>query len=189
MRDSSRPSFSHESARSVLRRATVVLFSLGAGVAVAAEQPASAPPTPADSTIDEIIVTGKSLLRLQTEALRAEEAFFKAFNATNTDHEFDVRCEVRTRVNSRFGDRMCLGEFVADLEAQDTQALLRGVPPPPTYALMAEKTKQLRQRLLDAAKQSPAVGAALIEAANARAAYEKELARRCADRVYFCSRN
>ncbi len=192
MRDSSRPSFSRESAhstaRSILRHAAAVFFLLGAAVA-AAEQPTSPPPTTSDSTIDEVIVTGRSLLRLQTEALRAEEAFFKAFNAFNTDHEFDVRCEDRTRMNSHFTFRSCLGAFVATLEAQDTQALLHGVPPPPTYALMAEKTKQLRQKLLDAARQSPAVGAALIEAANAQTAFEKESARRCAGRVYVCSRN
>ena len=172
----------------MLRRATIVLLSLGATVVAADEQPASQPPIPSDSTIDEVIVTGKSLLRLHNEAIRAEEAFFKAFNAVNSDHEFDVRCEYRTQLNSHFQGRLCLGEFVATLEAEQTRALLMGYPPPPTYALMAEKTKQLREKLLDAARQSPAVAAALIEAANARTAFEKENARRCEDRVYFCRR-
>ena len=173
----------------LLQRGTAVILLLGAAVVAAQEQPRTAPPTPRDGTIDEIIVTGKSLLRLEHEALRAEEAFYKAFNAVNTDHQFDVRCEDRTRANSHFGDRVCVAAFVANLEADDTRAFLQGLPQPPTYALMAEKTKQLRQKLLDAARQSPAVGAALIEAANARTAYEKENARRCADRVYFCRRN
>jgi hypothetical protein len=177
------------SVRSIVRRATVVLLSLAATVAAADGQPTSAAPTPPASTIDEVIVTGKSLQRLQNEALRAEEAFFKAFNAVNGDHEFDVHCEYRSRPNSRFQTRLCLAEFVATLEADDTRALLQGVPEPPTYALMAEKTKQLREKLLDAARQSPAVAAALVEAANARTAFEKENARRCEDRVYFCSRN
>ncbi len=193
MRDSPDPSFSRESARSrlrfIVRRATVVLLSLGAAAVAADEEPTSAPPAPSGSTIDEVIVMGKSLVRLQNEAVRAEEAFYKAFNSVNSDHDFDVHCENRTRMNSHFGDRVCLGAFVARLEADDTRALLQGLPQPPTYALMAEKTKQLREKLLDAAKQSPAVAAALIEAANARTAFEKENARRCADRVYFCSRH
>jgi hypothetical protein len=192
MRNFPHSSFGRESARSklcaMLRRATVVLSLLGAAVVAADEQPTSAPSTPSDNPIDEVIVTGKSLERLKSEAIRAEEAFFKAFNAVNTDHEFDVRCEFRDRPNSRFQSRLCLGEFVATLEADETRALMMGTPPPPTYALMAEKTKQLRERLLEAAKESPAVGAALIQAANARAAYEKENARRCEDRVYFCRR-
>ena len=192
MRDLSHPSFGRASARnslhSILRHAAVVVSMLGAAAVAAGEQPASAPPTASDSTIDEVIVTGKSLLRLQNEALRAEEAFFKAFNATNSDHEFDVRCEYRTRPNSHFQSRLCLGEFVATLEAEEARSLLLGIPPPPTYALMAEKTKQLREKLLDAAKENPNVGAALVEAANARTAFEKENARRCEDRVYFCRR-
>src|SRR5512138_939617 len=169
--------------------ATIVLL-LGSSGVVLAEDLAPFPNLPdAAGSVDEVIVRAKTLQRLQVEVFRAEDAFYDAFNAANSDHQFDIHCEFRAYTGTHITQRVCRADFVAKLEAQATQALMRGDPAPPTYGMMLEKGEKLRQEMRSAATERPEVLAARVNIASARQSFEAEKARRCGDKALFCRRH
>jgi hypothetical protein len=175
---------------SALRDATLALVLLGAAGIAVGQELAPFPPLAAGDSVDEIIVTSRSLARLQTEVFRAEDSFFAAFNALNGDHEFDIHCEVEpVHINSHIKHRVCRANFVATLEAQSTQATLRGDVAPPTFGLMKAKGEVLTEHLRSLVKQNPGLLTALVNVATARESLEAERARRCEGRLFFCRRH
>jgi hypothetical protein len=171
----------------------VVAFLGGAGAATADElapfPSLAAPPLAASETIEEIIVRARSLERLQLEVFRAEKLFYDAYNAANTNHEFDVDCEFEAPTGSHIRFRVCRAAFVTKLEAKAAEAFKTGVDPAPFYALMKAKEPLLHDELRNVATQNPEVLAALMQVGNARQAFENEKARRCEGRVLFCRRH
>jgi hypothetical protein len=141
------------------------------------------------NTVDEVIVRSRSLLRLQTEIFRAEDSFYAAFNALNSDHQFDIDCEFTAYTGTRIKQRVCRAKFVATLEAQAAEALLRGDPPPPTYGLMKAKGELLTEQMRSQVKQNPALLATLMNIATARESFDGERARRCESRLLFYRRH
>jgi hypothetical protein len=110
---------------------------LGGFVAAAAEELAPFPPltTPtltAGETVEEIIVRARSLERLQIEVFRAEQSFYDPFNAANSNHEFDIDCEMRAPTGSHIQHRVCHAAFVTTLEAKAADALKSGEDPFPS---------------------------------------------------------
>ncbi len=175
---------------SALRDATLALVLLGAAEIAVGQELTPFPPLAAGDSPDEIIVTSRSLARLHTEVLRAEDSFFAAFNALNDDHELDIHCEVEPlHINSHIKGRVCHANFVVTLEAKATQALLRGDVPPPIYPLMKAKGEVLTEHLRSLVKQNPDLLAALVKVANERESFEAERARRCEGKLFFCRRH
>src|SRR5690348_3170535 len=91
----------HSPDRSVRPRARRVvwlaLFALSlpsVSCFAAGEEMAPFPQLVVGSTVDEVIVRSRSLERLQLEVFRAEQSFYDAFNSVNTNHEFDIYCEL-----------------------------------------------------------------------------------------------
>ena len=141
------------------------------------------------NTVEELIVTGRSLKRMQKEVFRAEQAFYDAFNAANSTDDFDIYCLVDAPTGTHIKRRACRARFVDKLEADQARAFLRGAPPPPTFALMQAKGQQLMAEMRTLAEQRPEVLQALMKLANARESYDKERARRCEGRFLFCRRH
>lgn len=52
-------------------------------------------------TIEEVMVYGTSLARLEVKVYRAEEKLFDTFNSLNSDDQYDVHCGYRQRTVSR----------------------------------------------------------------------------------------
>jgi hypothetical protein len=174
---------------SVLCVATFVLSLFGAAECAVGQELAPFPSLDAGSIVDEIIVRSRSLERLQIEVFQAEPKFYDAFNAANTNHEFDIYCELRAPTGSHIQQRVCRANFVAKLEAQAAEAFMRGDPPPPTYAMMKAKEPLLYEDIRTVAQEHPEVLDALMKVATARQSFDTEKARRCEDRVLFCRRD
>lgn len=176
-----------------LRALILVAVLANTGAAVAEElapfPSLDAPPVAAGETIEEIIVRARSLERLQLEVFRAEQAFFDAYNAANTNHEFDIGCEFEAPTGSHIRLRVCRAAFVTKLEAQAAQALKNGLDPSAFYAQMKAKEPSLRAEIRNVATQNPEVLAALMQVGNARQAFDSEKARRCDGKILFCRRH
>ncbi len=130
----------------------------------------------------------RSLERLQLEVFRAEQAFYDAFNAANTNHEFDISCDFGAPTGSHIAVRVCRAAFVTTLEAKAAQAYARGQDPYVYYSMMQAKAPLLHDELLNVAMQNPAVRAALEHVGSARQSFDAEKARRCEGRALFCRR-
>jgi hypothetical protein len=113
--------------------------------------PVAEAPTPADAAalpvaaatekpaeeleeLDEVVVVGG---RLYERIVRAEDKFFKAYNALNKEDDFDTNCaNVITDADSRIESRFCMPAFFADAKAEQ--------------ARLGEYCRSLRQEETDA---------------------------------------
>jgi hypothetical protein len=77
-----------------------------------AEDAPAAQPSPNDRR-DEIVVTGRRLLRtLKKEFELAQDDLYKAYNANNSDDELDIHCRREVPINSHISRRVCRPVFV-----------------------------------------------------------------------------
>ena len=173
-----------------LRRCGIALLLvlLGAAAHGFGQQATEPPAIASGDSVEEIIVRAKSLMLLQQEALRAEQAFYDAFNAANSNDDFDIYCEFRATTGTHIKQRVCRAKFVDKLEADEAEALLRGDAPPPTHALMMQKGQLLTAEMRTLAQQRPDVLQALMRVATTRQSFDAEHARRCEGRILFCRR-
>jgi len=140
-------------------------------------------------TLEEVIVYGnRTLDSLRQEVFRAEEAFYDAFNAVNSNDEFDISCTRRAPTGSRMLRRVCEARFVKDLNEDFAQAFLRGEPLPPINPMIMYKGGLLVEEMRTVAREDPLVLQALIRLAETKEKFEEERKRRCAGRILFCRR-
>jgi hypothetical protein len=105
-----------------VRVVTLMMFvmlavpSLKAGEVPATPAMATAPTTPAVEELeelDEVVVRGE---RLIDTIVKAEDEFYKLYNALNKDQDYDVNCphlNLGADAGSRIRSRLCLPGFVA----------------------------------------------------------------------------
>ena len=75
--------------------------------------------SPAEEPIDEITVYGeKSLILLETELKLAQQSMFEVFNSVNTTESFKVKCDYRTRLETRRRYLDCVPNFMNGLRAR-----------------------------------------------------------------------
>lgn len=146
-------------------------------------------PLAAGITLEEVIVYGdRTLNSLRLEVYRAEEAFYDAFNAVNSNDEFDISCKRRAQTGSRMVRRVCEARFVSDLNADFAQAWLRGEPLPPINPMLMYKGNLLVEEIKAVAREDPLVQQSLIRLAETQQRFDEEHERRCAGRILFCRR-
>ena len=80
----------------------------------------SAPP----SGVDEVVVTRQRLSSMRREIERAQEDFYKLFNANTSDHQLDMHCHVETPTGSRVSRRVCRPQFVDNATARGASDLM-----------------------------------------------------------------
>ena len=125
----------------------------------------------------------KSLRQLRKEYQEAEEGFYDAFNAINSDDEFDISCKNRKPLGSRKRERVCQAKFRWDYESELASAFARannsggltGMPADQT-ARMEQKQNQLRAEMSSLIAEVPVVKQAFAELARAKQHYEAKMA-------------
>jgi hypothetical protein len=139
--------------------------------------------------IEEIVVYREQTLNtLRLEVYRVEEAFYDAFNAVNSNDEFDISCERRSPTGTHMSFRICEARFVKDLNEEFAESFLRGNPLPPINPVLMAKGRQLVDEMKNVAREDPAVMEAWLDLAEVTQRFEAERERRCAGRVMFCRR-
>ena len=140
-------------------------------------------------TIEEVIVLGsKSLVKLQREMYRAEEALYDLFNSFNTDDDFDIRCHKEAPTGSKIKRRVCKSSWFRNQHAAETQKLMRGEP----FMYPVFRNKKMDERLNElmskAILDQPKMLDALDRYTEAKQTHESERKRRCEGRFPFCRR-
>jgi len=139
--------------------------------------------------IEEIIVYREQTLNtLRLEVYRVEEAFYDAFNAVNSNDEFDIECERRSPTGTHMKFRICEARFVKDLNEEFAEAFMRGEPAPAVNPALMAKGKMLVDEMKSVAAENPDVLQAWIELAETTQRFEAERERRCGGRILFCRR-
>jgi hypothetical protein len=99
---------------------------LAAQTVTATEQTSSAAASaPGQSKQQVIVAAHREKLRVLTHDLvKAEDAFFNAYNRVNTIREFDVHCNVVTPTGTLFSHRECTPRFAQDAKADEAKTTL-----------------------------------------------------------------
>lgn len=124
----------------------------------------------------------KSVRQLRCEYRDAEEEFYDAFNAVNTDDEFDMDCKTAARLGSRKRERRCQAEFLWDYEKEVGEEMGRrtstGTPGGATTstATLQRNLGELRAEMTAVIADYPAVAAAFAELNRTKRNYERRMA-------------
>ena len=118
---------------------------------------------------EEIVVYGEpSLVLLQRAVYAAEVRFFDAFNALNTDDEFDVICHKTFRIEAHRRIRVCEPRFVINYERD----LFMGWNP--NLATLRRQEEELVHKMLEHVVTDADLEEAFTELASAKNDYEME---------------
>ncbi len=158
-----------------------------AGLLVAAWTPAFAQETaeqeaPAAAVEEDDSWKDKSVRQLRREYRDAEEAFYDAFNAVNSDDEFDMDCKTAPVLGSRKRERKCQAEFLWEYEEELGEEMYRrsstgGVGNATTStATLQRKQEALRVEMTTAVSEHPEVAAAFVELRRTKRNYELKMA-------------
>lgn len=77
--------------------------------------------------LDEFAVTGKSLRKLQREAIAAEDRFYRRFNTLNTRDDFDIHCDQDKATGTLVPKRRCRIQFLIEAGSIDAQDFHRAL--------------------------------------------------------------
>ena len=139
--------------------------------------------------IEEIIVYREQTLNtLRLEVYRVEEIFYDAFNAVNSNDEYDISCKRRAPTGTHMMFRVCEAQFVKDLHEELAEAIMRGEPPPAINPVLMAKGKLLIDEMKSVALEHPDVLQAWVELAETTRRFQEERERRCGGRILFCRR-
>ncbi len=125
--------------------------------------PAAAETPAGDSTIEEIVITGKTPVPKIREQLRLVEArLYKEFNRLNDDNNFDIVCREHRPVGSQFPRTLCKTNIYWDAveEMSEDEASTWSPKPVPNEA---HYEKELGRRMLIVAMQNEAFKDLLVE--------------------------
>lgn len=102
---------------------------------------------PAD-TLDEVTVNGKRLSQMRQDIVRAEDAFFAAYNKLNPEHDYDVHCDMEAPIGTRIKQRVCRVAFFERAQADEAQALLGGYSVPSADTVLMERSDDMKKSML-----------------------------------------
>jgi hypothetical protein len=125
----------------VSHKRTVVLgllcgaFAVGACSLAAAEGVAGTASKEKADTVEvpEVIIKGQEekLSQLEAEVIKAQDAFYDAFNQVNTVKEYETHCDMEMPLDSHIPRRVCNPQFVHSAGQDEAMALLgAGLTPP-----------------------------------------------------------
>jgi hypothetical protein len=115
-----------------MRIVAAFLFSLavsGANIVVAQSEPGqrTGPPVPQQNP-EEVIVRGRRLGELRFEIEQARIRAYDIFNEINSDDDFDVHCQDKSRSGTRMPQQVCRARFedrISSRAGQEYIATLR----------------------------------------------------------------
>ncbi len=139
--------------------------------------------------IEEIVVYGEqSLISLRKQVYLAEENFFDLFNALNEDDEFDVQCFDFAPTGTRIRRHACRAKFVVDAEAAEFSRWSDGprVAVLPASAVIAQKRKEMGEKMLALLAERPELLEALDKVTTAKNNYAAGRRSRCEGKVISC---
>ena len=123
----------------------------------------------------------KSARQLRREYRDAEESFYEAFNAVNSDDEFDIDCKTAPVLGSRKRERRCQADFLWDYEDELGEEMYRqsstGSPGSATTSgsRIERKLEALRAEMSAAVSGYPEVAAAFAELARTKQNYDRKM--------------
>ena len=147
------------------RKRTVLLGLLSGAFAVAAysfaaaeDATGSASKEKADTVeVPEVIIKGhkEKLSQLEAEVIKAQDAFYDAFNRANTVKEYETRCDMEMPVGSHIRRRVCNPEFVHRATQDEAMAALGlGVARPGSMVIIG-KMPAYHKYVHDLVRQNP----------------------------------
>lgn len=157
-----------------------LLAAVAAWAPVAAQD--AADPDAAAVTEEDTSWKDKSARQLRREYRDAEENFYDAFNAVNTDDEFDMDCKTAPVLGSRKRERRCQAEFLWDYEEELGEEMYRrsstasAGSATTSAATLQRKQEELRAEMTAAASDYPDVAAAFAELSRTKRNYELKTA-------------
>jgi hypothetical protein len=190
-----------------MRIVAAFLFSLaasGANIVVAQSEPGqrTGPPVPQQNP-EEVIVRGRRLGELRFEIEQARIRAYDMFNEINSDDDFDVRCQDKSRSGTRMPQQVCRARFedrISSRAGQEYIATLRWRCPDPegltqdcvfsdysSSAISAAqgvegeapgKRQQLRQEITRLANENDEFAQAILDWYEATRQYEAARKRR-----------
>ena len=113
--------------------------------------------------VPEVIIKGhkEKLSRLEAEVVKAQDAFYDAFNQVNTVKEYETHCDTEMPVDSHIHRRVCNPEFVHRATQDEAMAALGlGVARPGSMVIIG-KMPAYHKYVRDLVHQNPKLRKAL----------------------------
>ena len=161
------------------------IIAIGFLIAAAACAPVSAQEAENSKAVAEVEEDtswkDKSARELRREHRDAEENFYEAFNAVNSDDDFDIVCKTAPTLGSRKRERRCQAEFLWNYEDELGEEMYRqsstGSPGSATTSgsTLERKLEVLRAEMAAAVSGYPEVAAAFTELARAKQNYDRKM--------------
>lgn len=121
-------------------------------------------PEPAQAdTIEEVMVYGTSLGRLQVKVFKAEEKLFDIFNSFNSDDDYDVHCAYEEHLGSRIKVWKCTPNYEKKVTSDAAREFLEGKSFNTNWGTVLIKEKHLLEKMREQVEAHPE----LREARNA----------------------
>ena len=143
-------------------------------------------------TVEEIVVYGDATLNtLRNRVFLAQENFFDVFSALNDDDEYDIRCFYETPSGTRIKQHVCRANFVTAATSAEMSVWKSAGPQSPVVparTIIAQKRKQLQEKIEMLVALRPELHEALFEYANAKQVFDTERKKRCDGRVFACQK-
>jgi hypothetical protein len=139
--------------------------------------------------MDEIIVYGdKSLRRLRSDVVKAEQKAIIIFNSLNSDDEFDIHCTREAPTGSHIKRHVCRANFVGKATAHEARGFMLGQPYIPAWAEIKRKDELLRKEMDALISENAELFEAFSDLSDAKQILESEHKRRCEGRFLICRR-
>jgi hypothetical protein len=138
--------------------------------------------TPADvgqvRELEEVLVTGDRRLSSARQAIEeADDRFYRRWNQSNGDPDFDIRCQRNAPTGTRLSVRACEPVFVTNVKtaaAQETMRVMQGgmspeggtVLLPDANPQLMLRMQELKKRMLETVESDPELKRALLERAR-----------------------
>ncbi|MDH4020598.1 MAG: hypothetical protein OEU84_13455 [Xanthomonadales bacterium] len=118
---------------------------------VAVEEPESKQP----DTIEEVMVYGTSLKRLEAKVYRTEEKLFDTFNSLNDDDQYDVHCGYRQRTRSRIRQWFCTPNYLKKVRRDAARGFFEGLAYNSNMGTVLLKEQHLLEKMQELVAQHP----------------------------------
>lgn len=110
-----------------------------------------------ESTVPEVEINAQreKLSVMRAEMVKLEEQFYTEYNKLNTDHQYDIFCDVEAATGTLLKARVCRPVFVSRATEAEARGLLDGHPAPPASMIILAKEADYEKNLLAVINQHP----------------------------------
>jgi len=133
------------------------------------------PQSLAGDTIDEVVVSGKTIGQMRRDIERAEDRFFNAYNEINKDPSFEVNCRMEARTGSHLLSHLCNAAYYEQALVDESRAVLQGDSTTPAQLVYMMRLPEFRKNVVKLVAENPELSRLLFERIELQRRYEKEL--------------